>query len=223
MDSVAEEFTRRVVERARALRVGAEGTYEIGPMFWPRQLEIVEEHVRDAVEKGAKVLCGGKRATGLRGLFYEPTVLVDVTPEMKVMRDETFGPVLPITRVRDEDEAVRLANDSAYGLGATIWTRDRRKAMELARRMDSGSVCVNDMTMTYGAFEAPFGGRRESGVGHVNGVDALRGWTWAQPILVDRFGGRQTASHFPYSDAKDAGMQKLMRFLWGTRLGRWLA
>jgi succinate-semialdehyde dehydrogenase/glutarate-semialdehyde dehydrogenase len=192
-------------------------------MFWPRQLEIVEEHVRDAVEKGAKVLCGGKRADSLPGLFYEPTVLVDVTPEMKVMREETFGPVLPITRVRNEEEALRLANDSAYGLGATIWSKDRERAMRLARRLDAGSVCVNDMTMTYGAIEAPFGGRRESGVGHVNGVDALRNWCWAQPILVDRFGGKQTASHFPYSEAKDAGMQKMMRFLWGTRLGRWLA
>jgi succinate-semialdehyde dehydrogenase/glutarate-semialdehyde dehydrogenase len=223
VESVADEFVRRVVERTRALRLGASGEIDVGPMFWPRQREIVDEHVRDAVEKGAKLLCGGRRRDDLGGLFYEPTVLEGVTHEMKVMREETFGPVLPILRVRDEDEAVRLANDTAYGLGATIWSRDARKARALAERIDAGSVCVNDMTMTYGAFEAPFGGRRESGVGQMNGPEALRAWCWAQPILVDRFGGKQTARHYPYSAAKDEGVQKMIRFLWGTRVGRWLA
>jgi len=223
VDSVAEEFTRRVVERARALRQATEGEFDVGPMIWPKQLEIVESHVADAVAKGAKVLCGGRRNPALRGLFYEPTVLADVTHEMKIMCEETFGPVLPILRVRDEDEAVRLANDSRYGLGANVWTRSAAHGEALARRIDSGSVCVNDMMMTYGAFEAPFGGRRESGVGSVNGPDALLGYCHVQPILTDRMGGRATSGHYPYSAARDAGMQKFMRFLWGTRVGRWLA
>ncbi len=223
VDAVADEFTRRVVDRARALRQGVSGEFDLGPIIWPRQLEIIESHVAEALEKGAKVLCGGRRNPSLAGLYYEPTVLVDVTHDMKIMREETFGPVLPILRVRDEDEAIRLANDSRYGLGANVWTRDAARGLRLATRIDSGSVCVNDMTMTYGAFEAPFGGRKESGVGFVHGPEGLLGYCHLQAVLIDRFGGRQTAAHYPYRAARTSQMQRIMRFLWGTKLGRWLA
>jgi len=223
VDAAYDEFVRRVVERTKALRQGASGEFEIGPMIWPRQLEIVEQHVADAVAKGAKVLTGGRRNPALPGLYFEPTVLVDVHHDMAILREETFGPVLPIVRVRDEEEALRLANDCRYGLGATVWTRDGAKGLALATRIESGSVCVNDMTMTYGALEAPFGGRKESGVGFVNGPESLLGYCHVQAVLVDRMGGRQTASHFPYSAAKDAGMQKFMRFLWGTPLRKWVS
>jgi acyl-CoA reductase-like NAD-dependent aldehyde dehydrogenase len=223
VDAVADEFTRRVVERTHALRQRDAGEADVGPMIWPRQLEIVEEHVADAVEKGAKLLCGGRRNPRLRGLYYEPTVLVDVSHDMKIMREETFGPVLPILRVSDEEEAIRLANDSRYGLGANIWTKDAARALRLATRIDSGSVCVNDMTMTYGAFEAPFGGRKESGVGSVNGPDALLAYCQLQAVLIDRFGGRQTAAHYPYSAARTAQMQPVMRILWGSRFRRFWA
>jgi len=219
VDSVADEFIRRVVERTQALRQGGE-EYEVGPIFWPKQLEIIEAHVADAIAKGAQVLTGGRRNPNLKGLYYEPTVLVNVTHDMLIMREETFGPTLPIMRVRDEDEALRLANDTAYGLGATVWTTDNERAIRLGTQINSGSVCVNDMTMTYGALEAPFGGRKASGIGHVNGDAGLRGYCYQQAILVDRFRGKQTESHFPYSAEKDAGMQKFMRFLWGTRVGR---
>ena len=223
VEAVADAFTRKVVERTAQLRQGDHGEFDVGAVFWGRQLEIIEEHVNDAVAKGAKVLVGGRRNPNLRGLFYEPTVLTDVTHEMRVMREETFGPVLPIVRVASEDEAIRLANDSDYGLSANVWTGNPRHGVELAQRIRSGSVCVNDMAMTYGALEAPFGGRKASGVGQVNGESGLRGYCFAQPILVDRFGGRQTAKNYPYSFAKDAGMQRLMRLLWGTPLGRWLS
>jgi succinate-semialdehyde dehydrogenase/glutarate-semialdehyde dehydrogenase len=223
VDSVAEAFTQKVVERVKALRQGGDGECDVGAVFWPRQLEIIEEHVADAVSKGAKVLAGGRRNPDLAGLYYEPTVLVDVTHDMQVMRDETFGPIVPIMRVRDEAEAIGLANDTRYGLGANVWTRDARKGFELAQRIDSGSVCVNDMTMTYGLQEAPFGGRKQSGVGQVNGEAGVRSYCFRQPVVIDRFGGRQSASHYPYSEKKDRGIQGLMRFLWGTRLGRWLS
>jgi succinate-semialdehyde dehydrogenase/glutarate-semialdehyde dehydrogenase len=223
VEAVAEEFTRKVVEKASALRQTGGEDGDIGAVFWPRQLEIIEEHVADAVQKGARVLLGGRRNPGLEGLYYEPTVLADVSHEMLVMREETFGPVLPILRVRDEDEAVRMANDSRYGLGANVWTRDARKGFELAQRIDSGSVCVNDMTMTYGVQEAPFGGRKHSGVGQVNGEAGVRGFCFRQPVVIDRFGGRQVTTHYPYGPKKERGLQGLMRLLWGTRLGRWLS
>jgi succinate-semialdehyde dehydrogenase/glutarate-semialdehyde dehydrogenase len=131
--------------------------------------------------------------------------------------------VLPIVRVRDVDEAIARANDTSYGLGANVWTRDVRRGREIALRIDSGSVCINDMTMTYGAAEAPFGGRKDSGVGQVNGPLGPRGYAYAQPILTDRFGGRQAAKHYPYSLEKDEGMKKFIRFLFGTPLARWLS
>jgi succinate-semialdehyde dehydrogenase/glutarate-semialdehyde dehydrogenase len=192
-------------------------------MFWPRQLEIVERHVEEARAKGANVLVGGRRNPRLAGLYFEPTVMTGVTHDMALMREETFGPVLPIVRVRDVDEAVARANDTSYGLGANVWTRDARLAREIAERIDSGSVCVNDMTMTYGAIEAPFGGRKDSGVGQVNGAEGVRGYTWAQPILTDRFGGRQAASHYPYTAKRDEGMKQAIRWIFGTPIGRWLS
>ncbi len=220
LESVADEFVSKVVERAGALRQGSAGEFDVGPLFWPRQLEIVEEHVADALAKGARALVGGRRNPSLDGLYFEPTVLVDVTHEMRIMQEETFGPILPIMRVRDEEEAIRLANDSRYGLAANVWTRSRAHGIEVACRIESGSVCVNDMAMTYGAPEAPFGGRKQSGVGFVNGEASVRGYCHALPILVDRFGGRQARKSYPYSFGRDTGMQRLIRFLYGTSLGR---
>jgi succinate-semialdehyde dehydrogenase/glutarate-semialdehyde dehydrogenase len=223
VDEVAGAFTDRVVGRVAELRQGQDGEFDVGAIFQDRQLEIIEDHVAEAVRKGAKVLTGGRRNPDLDGLYYEPTVLTHVDHDMKVMSEETFGPVLPIMRVRDEEEAIRCANDSRYGLGANVWTADVRRGFEIARKIDSGSVCVNDMTMTYGVAEAPFGGRKESGIGQVNGEAGLRGYCYAQPIIIDRSGGKRTASQYPYSSKNDARMQRFVRFLYGTPLGRWLA
>ncbi len=222
VEEVAEEFTRRVVEKTKTLKLGTEGEFDIGPVIWPKQLETIERHVADAISKGARVLAGGRCATEIGKLFYEPTVLVDVTHDMAIMREETFGPILPIVRVRDDDEAVRLANDTVYGLAANVWTRDERKAIGLAKRICAGSVCVNDSAITYGAVEAPFGGRRTSGVGQVNGETGLRGYCFAQPIVIDRFGAKDEQVWYPYTAAKGRTLQKVMHFLWGTPFGRWL-
>jgi succinate-semialdehyde dehydrogenase/glutarate-semialdehyde dehydrogenase len=142
---------------------------------------------------------------------------------MQIMTEETFGPVLPIMRVRDEEHAIELANDSKYGLSGTVWTREKRHGFEIARRLDSGSVCVNDMSCTYGVLEAPFGGRKNSGIGQVNGANGLKGYCHAEPIIIDRFGGRQAASMYPYSHKRDESIKKLMRLQWGTSLGRRLS
>jgi succinate-semialdehyde dehydrogenase/glutarate-semialdehyde dehydrogenase len=222
-EAVAEEFTRRVVEKARTLRQATSGEYDIGPMIWPRQLEVVERHMADAVAKGATVLCGGRRATEIGELFYEPTVLVDVTHDMLIMKEETFGPVLPIVRVRDEDEAIRLANDSIYGLSGTVWSKNEARGVAVARRLDTGSVCINESSITYGACEAPFGGRKQSGVGQVNGEVGLRGYCHALPIVIDRFGTKEEHVWYPYTPEKEAILQKIIRWVWGTPIGKWMS
>jgi acyl-CoA reductase-like NAD-dependent aldehyde dehydrogenase len=223
VESVADEFIDRVVEKTAALRQGAEGEFEVGSMIWPPQLELVERHVDEALERGAVLLAGGRRNPDCDGYFYEPTVLTDVLQDMTIMRDETFGPVLPIMRVRDEQEALSLANDSRYGLNANIWTKSRHHGVELAKKLESGCVVVNDCMVNYGATESPFGGVKDSGIGRVNGDIGLRSYCHTQSIVVDRFGGRSEAMWFPYSLRKQKLVQRMMRVLWGTSLGRWLS
>jgi len=223
VESVADEFVRRVVEKTAALRQGSGGEADVGPLIVASQLAVVERHVADALARGARLLTGGRRNPRYDGLYYEPTVIVDVHHDMAVMREETFGPLLPIQRVRDEAEALRLANDSSYGLGASVWTRDKRRGVELARELDTGSAVVNDCMITYGIPEAPFGGVKESGLGRVNGDLGLRSYCRVQSIVVDRFGGKSERIWFPYDGRKARWLSRVMRFVWGTPLGRWLS
>ena len=223
VDAVADEFIRRVVENTAKLRQGVGGEADVGPMIWPPQLDTVERHVEDARQRGAQVLTGGRRNPLYEGLFYEPTVLTNVDHQMLVMREESFGPLLPIMRVRDEAEALRLANDSGYGLNANVWTRDKRKGVELARAIDSGCAVVNDCMVTYGIPESPFGGVKSSGIGRVNGELGLRGYCHVQSIVVDRFGGKSELLWFPYDARKTRLLRRALRFIWGTPLGRWLS
>jgi succinate-semialdehyde dehydrogenase/glutarate-semialdehyde dehydrogenase len=141
---------------------------------------------------------------------------------MQIMRDETFGPVVCIQRASDEEEALRLANDSPYGLSGSVFTKDKARGVELAKRMITGGVCVNDMTLTYGVPEAPFGGRKESGVGQVNGKKGLLAYCHEMPILVDRFGGKLQGG-YPYTAKSLEGAKKFARFYFGSSLARWLA
>ncbi|MGE4652505.1 MAG: aldehyde dehydrogenase family protein [Myxococcota bacterium] len=223
VDAVYDAFVEKVVEGARGLRQSDQGESDVGAVFWDRQLEIIESHVKDAVERGARVRVGGARNPDLRGQYFQPTVVTDVTHDMQLMREETFGPVLAIMRVDDEEEALRLANDSRYGLSGNVWTRDKARGFALAERIETGGVCINDMTLTYGVPEAPFGGVKDSGVGQVNGRDGLRGYCHVHPMLVDRFGGKQVQGGYPYTPEGLAGMKKFAKFLWGSRLGRLLS
>jgi succinate-semialdehyde dehydrogenase/glutarate-semialdehyde dehydrogenase len=219
-EKVMAEFTRKVVDKVKTLRQGTEGEFDMGPIIWPNQLETIERQVEDARQKGAEILTGGRRNPSLKGLFYEPTVMTNVNHDMAIMKEETFGPILPIVKVRDEEEALRMANDSCYGLSANVWTKNETKAITLAKRIDSGSVCVNDFALTYGAAEAPFGGMKTSGVGQVHGENGLKSYCFCQPIIIDRFGAKEEQVWFPYTAKKHDLIRKIMRWVWGTPIGK---
>ena len=223
VEEVADDFIARVVRKTAALRQGADGEFDVGPMIWPQQLEVVERHVRSALDGGARALTGGRRNPNAPGLFYEPTVLVDLKQDMEVMRGETFGPVLPIVRVSSEEEALRLANDTPYGLNASVWTRDKRKGVWLAKQIRSGAAVVNDCMLTYAVTEAPFGGVKHSGVGRVNGEAGLKSYCEEQSIVIDRFGAKSELIWYPYSSGKARWLERIMRVVWGSPLGRWLS
>ncbi|HTO51806.1 MAG TPA: succinic semialdehyde dehydrogenase [Myxococcota bacterium] len=223
-DRIAEPFIARVVELTRELRQGpeAEGEVDVGAITSPAQLEIIERHVADAVAQGARVLTGGRRNPAYPGFFYEPTVLVDVTHDMAIMREETFGPCLPIQVVRDEDEALRLANDTSYGLQASVWTRDSWKGKRLANQLEAGGVVVDDCMTTYAIAESPFGGRKESGIGRVNGELGLKSYCHVQSIVLPRLRPKREMLWYPYRAADAARLRKLLRLLYRSPLAKLL-
>jgi len=216
-EPVYDEFVQKVTENVRKLRQGTPagvGTVDVGAVTFPPQLEIVDEHVRDAISKGAKVLVGGHPHSE-HGRFYEPTVLVDVNHSMKIMQDETFGPTLPIMRVGDAEEAVRLANDSRYGLQASVWTKDVKRGEALARRVQAGVVCVNDAQVNYSALNLPMGGWKASGLGTRHGAGGIRKFTKVQSLLVTKLAPKRDIHMFPYKARRTMLLRKLFGFLYG--------
>ena len=143
----------------------------------------MEAQIADALAKGARVVVGGERRRDLPGTFFRPTILADCTPEMTVMREETFGPVMPVMRVRDVEEAIRLANDSDLGLSGSVWSGDEARARAVAARLRAGSVCVNDVLVNYFCVEAPLGGVKRSGLGFRHGPEALRQFTRTETVV----------------------------------------
>ena len=188
-EAIAEAFTARLVARVEALRVGngLDPRSEIGPIISDAQLASIEDQVADAIAQGATVRTGGKRLEG-PGRFFAPTVLTGVTDQMRVMREETFGPLLPIVVVRDEAEMVARANDSPFGLSATVWTRDLARGERLARRLRAGSVWVNTCIASYGNPLTPRGGLKDSGIGKIGGAEGLLEMVDAKLVDLARHG-----------------------------------
>jgi acyl-CoA reductase-like NAD-dependent aldehyde dehydrogenase len=226
-EQVYDEFTSRLVEEVGKLRQGHDspGSFsaELGALANEAQMGIVERHVADAVAKGARILTGGKRAE--RGLFYPPTVLVDVDHTMACMREETFGPLLPIMKVSGEEEAITLANDSNYGLASSVWTTSKERAERVGRRIEAGGVNVNNAMTHVFQFPLPMGGWKESGLGYrMGGPDGIRKYCRKQAFVSERVNLKAEAHWYPYSVGKARLTNSVLRLIemhdWRRRLGR---
>jgi acyl-CoA reductase-like NAD-dependent aldehyde dehydrogenase len=220
-ESVAKPFTDKVVALARKLRQGEPNQHDVdvGAMTTQMQVEIVRRHLEDARQRGAKILTGGEiQVTPEGARFVQPTVLSDTTPEMAIVREETFGPMLPIMTYRTEEEAVRLANDSTYGLSAYVFTRDRARAERIANQLAAGTVMHNDTLYTHAVPETPWGGVKSSGLGRVHGKYGLHDFCEVRHVNLERL-SFPAFWYYPYS--KSAWSMGLR--LYRTLLGRGIA
>lgn len=222
--SVAEKFTAQCVEKTRKLKLGPplDADTEVGTMIRASQLERVRAQLEDAVARGAKILCGGQPRSDLGPCFFEPAVVTGVTPAMKLMQEETFGPVLAIAAVASADEAVRLANDSPFGLSASVWTRDTALGRELAARLRAGSVMVNDVASYFGICEAPHGGCGASGWGRTHSRAGFLELVHLKYVDVDRLPRFPKAWWYGYNENLVEAADRFLQFLfapkWSERL-----
>ncbi|HUI85338.1 MAG TPA: aldehyde dehydrogenase family protein [Candidatus Binatia bacterium] len=217
--SVYEPFLQMCREKVSRLRVGngIDSEVEMGPMIHERQLKIVEEHVKDAVRRGARLLAGGRRLTELGRNFYAPTLLADVTHDMLLMQEETFGPLLPVAPFDDDEEAVRLANDSHFGLAASVWTRSRQRGEAMAARIQAGTVMVNDMVSCFGIAEAPHGGVKQSGIGRTHGELGLLEMVQVKYVSVDLMPRMPKVWWFGYGKEYEKQMSGFVDLLFASR------
>ncbi|MGV0792969.1 aldehyde dehydrogenase family protein [Mycolicibacterium sp. XJ1819] len=226
-DTIYDEFVTKLAAEAAALRVGVETdrsfTNDVGALVTSAQVDIVDRHIKDAVAKGARLLSGGQRRPP--GNFYLPTVLVDVDHSMTCMTEETFGPILPVMRVSSEDEAIRLANDSTYGLSGSVFTADAKRAVRVAKRLETGGVSVNSVLATLFQSPLPFGGWKESGLGaRFGGGQSVQKYCKTQAFVADRVSiGTKEPQWFPHTAVKGRLISGAIRLLgmrdWRRRLG----
>jgi acyl-CoA reductase-like NAD-dependent aldehyde dehydrogenase len=219
--NIAEEFTDRVVKLSQRLRVGdpMEPETDIGPMTTKSQLSVVKDHIEDAKTRGARIIYGGSSPDSLPGYFIQPTVLTDVDHSMKIMTEETFGPVLPIMTFSDPDEAITLANDCSLGLTASVWTRNKKMAKRLTGQLEAGTVTVNDHMSTFAEPGAIWGGVKQSGIGRSHGHFGQLDLMNIKYISYDFKKKRKLAWWFPYDQAMTSFMTRSISLFHGDRIG----
>ncbi len=210
-EQVYDKFVDEVTTLAGTIRAGADPEAKIGAMTMPTQPEVVRRHISDALERGGRAVLGGLGAVGER--FVQPTILVDVPQDSIANTDETFGPTLTITKVRDMDEAVAMTNDSRYGLGATVFSKKRGK--ELAHRIRSGMTAVNSVIAFAGIPSLPFGGIGDSGFGRIHGADGLREFTYAKSVASRRMPALMNLTSFARTAKNDKAVVTLANLLHG--------
>jgi succinate-semialdehyde dehydrogenase/glutarate-semialdehyde dehydrogenase len=219
---VYEEFVQAVVAEASRLKFGDEPNAHMGPLIGAFQREKVERQLEEALSSGARVLLGGRAIDG-SGHGFEPTVVVDVDHDMAIMREETFGPVLPIMPVQDDEQAIRLANQSEYGLDASVWSRDSERARRIAGRLDVGTVVINDHLINYLMADLPFGGTGGSGFGRMHGEEGLRELSRPKAIVEDRIVLGREPYWFDTTGSGEETASSLLDFRHGSALRQKMA
>ncbi len=224
-EPVYDDFVAKLAAEVGRIRQGADderNPMDVGAMTSPNQTAVVEGQVEDALANGARALIGGKRLAG-PGDYFEPTVLVDVDHSMKVMRDETFGPVVGVMKVRDSEEALRLANDTRYGLSGSVFG-EKGRAEKVARRIEAGSVNVNDVIINMAAMSVPMGGWKQSGIGYRHGEYGIKKYCRAESLVVSRFAGKREPTWYPYTKGRRKLVDRVAQALnardWKRRLGK---
>lgn len=215
-ESVADEFIAIVKQKTEALSVGPDKiNNDIGAVINEKQQELILGHIQSAVSRGAKIISGGNSMSDLGGYFIKPTVLEVFEESSDIMTRETFGPEICIMRVKDENEAIQKANQSLYGLSASVFTKNKKRGQEIARKIRAGSICINDVLTNYISADLPFGGMGISGIGRVHGPEGLRGFSQAQSILVDRWGLKKELWWYPVHAGVKKWFQIIFRWFYG--------
>jgi succinate-semialdehyde dehydrogenase/glutarate-semialdehyde dehydrogenase len=219
-DAAYDAFVAAMGRAVSALTVGVgdDPRTDVGPLIHAAARDQISAQLEDAVAKGARVVATAKAPETTTGPFFPPTLLADVTDEMRVLREETFGPLLPVVRVKDADEAIRRANASSFGLSASVWTRDRARGAAVARQLDAGAILINDAVSVVGMPDVPYGGVKHSGLGRLHGTDGLAACVRSTAIVDDRFATWHQPWWFRYGAAHRAGFEAFGRLTHGASL-----
>ncbi|KYH34136.1 aldehyde dehydrogenase [Clostridium tepidiprofundi DSM 19306] len=212
-ENIYTNFINLLSDRIEKLRQGYGDGFDIGSMTSINQIDIIKEQLEDALDKGAKILKGGTITDDKR--FITPTILTDVNHDMKIMKEETFGPIIPVMVFRTEEEAIKLANDSEFGLGASVWSRDLEKAKRVADKIETGNICINDVIMHFANMNLPFGGIKQSGIGRYHSSDGIYAFCNTVSVLVDKGKKLRESNWYPYSKLKMAYLKRFIKFKYG--------
>jgi acyl-CoA reductase-like NAD-dependent aldehyde dehydrogenase len=222
-ERVYDAFTARALELTRALRQGAgrDQLADVGAITTPLQLGVIEKLVADAVNNGARLVCGGERVGSDGGHFFQPTILAEVTPEMDIAREEVFGPVMLLMRIRDDEEAIRVANGVSYGLSSSVFSRDPARARAIADQLETGMTAINEFGgITYMVQDLTFGGVKASGYGRMNGREGLRSMCNVKAVVDDRIPLHRPNRLFPVAAADYRRFSGVLDLLYGAGVGQ---
>ncbi len=197
-ESVYNQFIEQLQKEVTSITRGHTEDSDLGSMTFPAQVDIVKAHIQDALEKGAKLICGDPPEKWDQTMFLPLTVLANVTQEMKIIKEETFGPILPVMAFQSEEEVIKRCNDSEYGLNASVWSRDLSLAQRVASQLESGSVVINDVISSVANHYLPFGGVKSSGIGRYHGIEGLTSFCHQKSITVDKGNKKTELQWFPY-------------------------
>jgi acyl-CoA reductase-like NAD-dependent aldehyde dehydrogenase len=216
-EGIYQAFEARALELTSALRPGV----DVGAITTPLQLDVIDKLVASAIREGARVLCGGKRVQSERGNFFEPTILAEVTPNMEIAREEVFGPVMLLMRVKDDDEAVRIANGVSYGLSSSVFSRNHGRARAIAAKLETGMTAINEFGgITYMVQDLTFGGVKASGYGRMNGREGLRSMCNIKAVVDDRLPLHQANRVFPVAAADYGRFSGVIDLIYGKGLAQ---